>query len=111
MSNKIFIAFHNASNYDYHFVTKELANEFEGQFELLWENIEKKNLVPIEKEVPKIDEDSNGSFETISSKRKRIDSARFVASSLSNLVDNFVEGIQKSKLKDCDCFLQYERAT
>ena len=26
-------------------------------------------------------------------------------------LDNFVEGIQKSKLKDCDCFLQYERAT
>ena len=60
-----------------------------------------KDLVPIKKEVPKIDEDINGSFETISSKRKRIDGARFVASSLSNLVDNFIEGIHKSKLKDC----------
>ena len=68
-----------------------------------------KNLVPIKKEVQKIDEDSNASVETISSKRKHIDSARFVASSLSNLVDNFEEGIHKSKLKDCDCFLQYER--
>ena len=68
-----------------------------------------KDLVPIKKEDPKIDEDINGSFETISSKRKRIDGARFVASSLSNLVDNFEEGIHKSKLKDCDCFLQYER--
>ena len=24
--------FHNGSNYDYHFIIKELANEFEGKF-------------------------------------------------------------------------------
>ena len=31
-----------------------------------------------------------------------------MASSLSNLVNNFVEGIHKIKCKDCGCFLEYE---
>ena len=31
-----------------------------------------------------------------------------MASSLSNLVDNLAEGIQKTKCKDCDCFFNYE---
>ena len=39
---------------------------------------------------------------------KIIDSARFTASSLSNLVDNLTEGIHKIKCKDCDRFLEYE---
>ena len=29
---KITIAFHNGSSYDYHFIIKELAEEFEKQF-------------------------------------------------------------------------------
>ena len=29
---------------------------------------------------------------------------------LSNLVDNLTERIHKIKSKDCDCYLQYERA-
>ena len=29
------VMFHNGSNYDYHFIIKELAEEFEGQFECL----------------------------------------------------------------------------
>ena len=33
--------FHNGSTYDYHFIIKELAEEFEGEFECLGEN--KKN--------------------------------------------------------------------
>ena len=33
--NEISVVFHNGSNYDYHFITKELANESEGQFEWL----------------------------------------------------------------------------
>ena len=51
--NEISIVFHNGSNYDYDFVIKELANEFEGQFECLGENTEnyKTFPVPIEKEV------------------------------------------------------------
>ena len=31
-----------------------------------------------------------------------------MASSLSNLVNNLTERIQKIKCKDCDCFLGYE---
>ena len=37
-----------------------------------------------------------------------IDSARFMASSLSNLVYNVAEGVHKIQCKDCDCFLEYE---
>ena len=31
-----------------------------------------------------------------------------MSTSLSNLVDNLTEEIQKTKCKDCDCFLEYE---
>ena len=39
---------------------------------------------------------------------KFIDSARFMASSLSNLLDNLTEEIHKIKCRDCDSFLEYE---
>ena len=39
--NEIPVVFHNVSNYDYHFIIKELANDFEGQFECLGETTEK----------------------------------------------------------------------
>ena len=75
--------------------------------ECLGENKEKYKTfsVPIKKEIKKIDKDGNG---TISYKIKFIDTARFIASSLSNLVDNLTEGINKIKCKDCDCFFEYE---
>ena len=111
--NEIPVTFHNGSNYDYHFIIKELVNEFEGQFGCLGENTEKYKTfsVPIEKEVTKVDKDSNESATTISYKIKFIDSARFMASSLSNLVGNIAEEIHKIKCKDCDCFLEYESVT
>ena len=110
MSNEIPVVFHNGSNYDYHFIIKELANEFERKFECLGENIEKFKTfsVPIEKEVTKVGKGGNESVVTISYKIKFIDSARFMATSLSNLVDNLAEGIHKIKCKDCNCFLEYE---
>ena len=43
----------------------------------------------------KIYKDGNKSVETISDKIKIIDSARFMAVSSQNLVDNFAEGIHK----------------
>ena len=61
-----------------------------------------------EKEVTKIDKDGNESVATISDKIKCIDSIIFMASSLSNLVDNLAEGIHKVKCKDFDYFLEYE---
>ena len=56
MANEIPVVFHNGSNYDYHFIVEELANEFEEQFEYLGENTEKKKIfsVPVQKEVNKI---------------------------------------------------------
>ena len=66
--------------------------------------------VPVEKKVTKIDEDGNESAVTLSYKREFIDSARFMVSSSSNLVDNLTEEIHKIKCEDCDCFLKYESA-
>ena len=62
----------------------------------------------IEKEIRKVDKDGNEDIITISYKIKFTDSARFMPSSLSNLVNNLAEGIHKIKYKDCDCFLEYE---
>ena len=106
IANEISVDFHNDSNYDYHFIIKELANEFEGKFEWLGGNKEKYKTfsITIEKWVTEIDKDSNVSVVTISYKIKFIDSARFIATSLSNLFDNLTEEIHKRKCKDCDCF-------
>ena len=43
--------FHNGSNYDYHFIIKELAKEFEGEFNCEGENTEKYKIfsVPVQK--------------------------------------------------------------
>ena len=35
------VVFHNGSTYDYHFIIKEFAKEFQGQSECLGENTEK----------------------------------------------------------------------
>ena len=50
------MAFHNESNYNYHFIIKELAKKFKKQFTCLGENTEKYITlkVPIEKEVTRI---------------------------------------------------------
>ena len=105
--NKIPVVFHNGSNYDYHFIIKELANEFEGQFECLRENTEKYKTfsIPVEKEVTNIDKDGNESVVIISYKIKFIDRARFMAISLSNLVDNVTEEFIKLNLKIVIVFL------
>ena len=41
ISKEIPVVFHNGSTYDYHFIIKELAEEFKGEFECLGENTEK----------------------------------------------------------------------
>ena len=50
------IVFHNGSNYDSHFIMKELAEEFEGEFTCLGENTEKYIICSgaIEKKVTRI---------------------------------------------------------
>ena len=56
ISKRIPIVFHNGSNYDYHFITKRLAEEFKKQFISLGENNERciTFTIPIEKEVTRI---------------------------------------------------------
>ena len=78
---KIPVVFHNGSTYDYHFIIKQLAREFKGNFECLGENTEKYITfsVPIKKE------HDNG--KTTTYKLKFIDSYRFMQVLLSNLVD------------------------
>ena len=108
--NKIPVVFHNGSKYDYYFIKNELANKFKGKFECLGENIGnyKTFSFPIEKEIKNIDEDGNEDITTVSYKIKFIDSARFMASSLSNLVVNLGEGIQKIDQKNWNCCLEYK---
>ena len=74
------VKFHNCSTYDYHFIIKELAEEFEEEFECLGENTEKyiKFSMPIKKEIIKIDKDGNDKIMKISYRIKFIDSFRFM---------------------------------
>ena len=48
VSNGIPVVFHNGSNYDYHFIMKELVKEFEGEFECLGENTGKYKTFPFQ---------------------------------------------------------------
>ena len=95
------IVFHDGSNYDNHFVIKVLAWEFEKHFICLGENTEKyiTFTVPIEKEVTRIDKNGEEVTKSVSYILQFIDSARFMASSLSNLVNNLSEGIHRIKCK------------
>ena len=121
---KIPIVFHSGSNYDYHFIMKELAQEFKKQFTCLGENTEKyiTFTVTIE-EVRRIDKNGEEITKNICYILQFIDSATFMASALSNLVNNLSERIHRIKCKfghddkkcetcgikykDCDCFLEY----
>ena len=96
------IVFHNGSAYDYHFITKELVKEFDGNFECLGENTEKYITfsAPIKKKI------ENKDIE-ITYKIKFIDSYRFMATSLSKLVDNLTEHILGDKCVDCKSDLSY----
>ena len=83
---KIPIAFHNGSNYDYHFIIKELAEEIQEQITCLGE-------------ITTIDKNGEEITKQISYVLQFIKSAKFMASSLSNLVNNLSEGIHKIKCK------------
>ena len=72
LPKKIPIAFHNGSNYDYHFIIKELAEEFKKKTTCLGETVYILQF---------------------------INNARFLGSSLSNLVNNFSKGIHRIKCK------------
>ena len=103
------VVFHNGSTYNYHFIIKELAEEFEGEFECLDENAEKYLTfsVPIKKETTKKDKNGNDKIIKISCKIKFIDSCRFMSTSLSNLVINLSEGLHNDRCIDCKSCLDY----
>ena len=96
------VVFHNGSTYDYHFIIKELVKEFDGNFECSSENTEKYITlsVPIKKKI------ENKDIE-ITCKIKFIDSYRFMAMSLSKLIDNLSEGIHNNTCVDCKSCLDY----
>ena len=95
------IVFHNGSIYDYHFIIRELAEEFEGQFECLRASTEKYTTfpVPIKKEL------DNG--KSITYKTKFIDSFRFMSRSLSNLADRSSAELHCDKCIDFKSCLDY----
>ena len=105
ISKNIPVIFHNGSTYDYHFIIKELACEFEGNFECLGENPEKYITfsVPIKKRIDNKNID-------ITYKIKFIDSFRFMATSLSKLVDNLTDNIHNDKCIKCKSNLCFVRA-
>ena len=86
------VVFRNGWTYDYQLITKNLAEDFKGQFECFWENTEKYTTfsVPIKK-------DDNS--KKITYKLKFIDSYRFMNSKLLDLVDNLSEINKKEYLK------------
>ena len=80
--------------------------EFEGNFECLGKNTEKYKTfsVPLKKKI------ENKDLET-TYKIKFLDRYRFMASSLSKLVDNLSEGIHNNKCSDCGSNLAYIKIT
>ena len=109
ISKNIPVLFHNGSAYDYHFIIKELAKEFEGQFEFLGENTEKYITLSLQinKEIIKIDKDGNDKTVNIPYKLKFIDSFRFVATSLSSLVDNLSDALYSNNCTNYKSNLDY----
>ena len=104
VQKEIPIVFHNGSTYDYHFIIKELAKEFDGNFECLGENTEKYITfsVPTKKEIR-----NNDKIIEVTYKIKFIDSYRFMLTSLSNLVDNLSEELHNNRCVDCKSCLDY----
>ena len=88
------IVFHNGSTYDYHFIIKKLAKEFEGEFECLGENTEKYITFPVSLKK------KNDNNKKITYKLKFIDSYRFMLTSLSNRLDN-LSGVYDKERKWC----------
>ena len=81
---------------------KYSTGEFEGEFYYLGENKEKHKkpfLVPVTKEVKKINKNWKETTKTISYKLQFIDAARLMASLLLNLADNLAEEIHELQCK------------
>ena len=122
---KITMVFLSGSSYDCHFIIKELAEKFKVQYTCLGENTEKYITfsVPIDKGIKRNGTNGEEITKTISNRLQFIDSAGFMATSLSNLVNNIAEGNHKVKCKygdnnekretcgikyeNCECYFEY----
>ena len=121
---KIHLVFHNGFNYHCHFIKKALAKEFKNQFTCKREITEKYIIFTVPIKVTRIEKNGEKITKNMSYTLEFIDSAKFMASSLSNLVNNLYEGTHRIKCKYrhddkkceayrneykyCDCFLRYE---
>ena len=92
--HEILVKIHNGPTYNYHFIIKEFAEEFKGQFECLGENTEK--YITFSESIKK----ENNNDKTITYKIKFTESCRFMQSKLSDLVDNLPE-INNKDCKKC----------
>ena len=95
------VVLHNVSNYGYHFIIKEVAEEFKGEFIFLGAHTEKYKVVSVlvTIEIKRVFKNGKEPTKTIFYRRQFIDSTRFMASSLSGLVNNLAEGVHKIKCK------------
>ena len=89
------VVFHNGFTFDNHFIIKQLAKEFDGQFECSGENAEKYITfsVSIKKELD--------NSQAITCKLKFMNNLRFINTSISDLVGNLSE-IYKKGCKGCE---------
>ena len=87
MPKEIHVVFHNGSNYDYHFIIKELGEGFEGQLVCLGENTEK--YITFSATIKK--ENENGKTKTYTKKSK------VMSCSLSNL-KNSIKAYAKTEI-------------
>ena len=94
--------------YDYHFIIKNSSKEFEIEFNCFGENTEKYKPFSgtITKEVKRIYKNRKEITKTISYKLKCIGSTRFFPRSLSNLVNNFTEGVHKLTINIMDVIIK-----
>ena len=95
--NKVYLTKLLLSHYDYHFIIKEIAEEFRGQFNCSGEHTEKYITfsVPVEKDVTRIDKNGKEIIKTISYRLQFIDKARFMARSLSSIFNIFLKKLNK----------------
>ena len=92
MPKKIPVVLQDKSDYDYHFIIKELIEEGDGQLECLREKTKKADNLFDTNKYTKI-----GDIKAISIKTKFIDSARFRSNSLTSPANDLLEGFHKFK--------------
>ena len=102
------IVLHNGSNYDYHLLIKYLAEGFKRKFTCLGQNTEKYITLTVstEQEVTRIDKKGEVITKNIFYKLQFIESTRFMARSLSNLLNNHSKEIHIIK---CNCEYEHEK--